>query len=263
MLVDTHCHLDFEILNSNLKGILDRAKENGIGIIQTISTRISEFEKVYNIANSRKNIFCSIGNHPLNLADEGLLGAEEILKYTNKMKVIGIGETGLDYHYCGDTYFKELQKESFIEHIKAAQESSLPIIVHTREADEDTVTILKQYMKKKKFTGVIHCFTASKWLAIECLNMGFYISASGVVTFKNAKEIQQTFKEIPLNRILIETDAPFLAPVPMRGKQNEPSYLKYTAEFMANLLGMRLENFTDITTNNFFNLFKRAKINFK
>ena len=263
MLIDTHCHLDFEVLNNDLKGVLNRAKKSGIGIIQTISTRISEFEKVYNVANSRKNIFCSIGNHPLNLADEGLLKAKEILKYTNKAKVIGVGETGLDYHYCGDRYFKELQKESFIEHIKVAQESSLPIIVHTREADEDTVTILKQYMKKKKFTGVIHCFTASKWLGMECLNMGFYISASGVVTFKNAKEIQQTFKEIPLNRILIETDAPFLAPVPVRGKQNEPSYLKHIAEFMADLLGVGLKDFIDTTTNNFFNLFKKAKVDFK
>ena len=261
MLVDTHCHLDFEVLNNDLEGVLSRAKENGVGIIQTISTRISEFEKMYSIANFRENIFCSIGNHPLNLVDEGLVKAEEILKYTKKPKVISIGETGLDYHYSKDN--KKLQKESFIEHIIAAQKSSLPIIIHTREADEDTVAVLKQYMKKKKFTGVIHCFTASKWLAMECVDMGLCISASGVVTFKNAKEIQQTFKEIPIDKILIETDAPFLAPVPMRGKQNEPSYLKHTAEFMANLLGMRLKDFIDITTNNFFNLFNKAKINFK
>ncbi len=261
MLVDTHRHLDFEVLNNNLEGVLSRAKENGVGVIQTISTRISEFEKIYNIASPRKNIFCSIGNHPLNLVDECLIKAEEILKYTKKPKVISIGETGLDYHYSKDN--KKLQKESFIEHIIAAQKSSLPIIIHTRGADEDTVAVLKQYMKKKKFTGVIHCFTASKWLAMECMDMGLCISASGVVTFKNAKEIQQTFKEIPIDKILIETDAPFLAPVPMRGRQNEPSYLKHTAEFMANLLGMRLKDFIDITTNNFFNLFNKAKINFK
>ena len=260
MLVDTHCHLDFKILNDDLDDVLNRARENGIDIIQTISTKISEFEKIYNIANSRKNIFCSIGNHPLELMEEDFVNAEKILKYTKNPKVISIGETGLDYHYSKD--YKKIQKESFIEHIIAAQEASLPIIVHTRAADEDTVTILKQYMKKKEFTGVIHCFTASKWLAMECVEIGMYISASGIITFKNAKEIQQTFKEVPPNRILIETDAPFLAPVPMRGKTNEPSYLKYIVEFMANLLKIEVQDFIDITTNNFFNLFQKAKINF-
>ena len=136
----------------------------------------------------------------------------------------------------------------------------MPIIVHTREADKDTVEILKKYMLKKRFSGVIHCFTASNWLAKECIDMGLYISASGIVTFKNAKDIQQTFKQIPHERILIETDAPYLAPVPMRGKDNEPSYIKYTAEFMAKLLDVGLDDFIGITTNNFFNLFNKAKV---
>jgi TatD DNase family protein len=258
MLVDTHCHLDFKVLTEDLEGVLNRAKESGVGVLQTICTKISEFEKIHKIANLRENIFCSVGNHPLNLNEEGLVLAAEILKYTKKAKVIGIGETGLDYHYSKDT--EQLQKQSFIEHIKAAQESSLPIIVHTREADEDTVEILKHQMKIKPFLGVIHCFTASEWLALECVQMGFYISASGIVTFKNATEIRAAFRKIPLDKILIETDSPFLAPVPQRGKSNEPSYIRYTAQCMAELLEMELEDFVDATTNNFFNLFKKAKI---
>lgn len=258
MLVDSHCHLDFEVLNRDLESVIQRAFDNNIGLMQTICTKISEFERIYNISHSNENVFCSIGNHPLNLVEEGVVKAEEILKYTGRDKLIGIGETGLDYYYSKDN--EKVQKESFIEHIIAAQETSLPIIVHTRSAERDTVDILKKYMKIKEFSGVIHCFTASQWLANECIDMGFYISASGIVTFKNAKDIQQTFKEMAVEKILLETDAPYLAPVPMRGKDNEPAYLKYTAEFMAKLLDMDLNNFIDITTKNFFNLFNKAKV---
>ncbi len=258
MLVDSHCHLDFEVLNRDLESVIQRAFDNNIGLMQTICTKISGFNKIYKLSESHNKIFCSIGNHPLNLVEEGVIKAEEILKFTNKPKVIGIGETGLDYYYSKDN--EKVQKESFIEHIIAAQESKLPIIVHTRSADKDTVEILKKYMKIKKFSGVIHCFTASQWLANECVDMGFYISASGIVTFKNAKDIQQIFKKIPVEKILLETDAPYLAPVPMRGKDNEPAYLKYTAEFMAKLLDLDLNNFIDITTKNFFNLFNKAKV---
>ena len=258
MLVDSHCHLDFKVLNNNLKSVIQRAFDNDVGLMQTICTKISEFDKIYQLSESNDKIFCSIGNHPLNLLEEGVVKAEEILNFTNKPKLIGIGETGLDYYYSKDN--SKIQKESFIEHIIAAQESSLPIIVHIRSADKDTVEVLKRYMKVKKFTGVIHCFTASRWLANECIDMGFYISVSGIVTFKNAIDIQQTFKEVPVEKILLETDAPYLAPVPMRGKNNEPAYLRYTAEFMAKLLDINLNNFIDITTKNFFNLFNKAKI---
>ena len=258
MIVDSHCHLDFKVLSDDLEGVIERARKNGVGVLQTICTKISEFESIYSISHSNENVFCSIGNHPLNLAEEGVVKAEEILRYTNRDKLIGIGETGLDYYYSKDN--EGAQNESFIEHIIASQESSLPIIVHTREADKDTVDILQKHMAKKKFSGVIHCFTASSWLAKECLDMGLYISASGIVTFKNAKDIQQIFKEVPLERILIETDAPYLAPVPMRGKDNEPSYIKYTAEFMAKLLDVDLNDFIDTTTNNFFDLFNKAKV---
>lgn len=258
MIVDSHCHLDFKVLSDDLEGVIERARRNGVDVMQTICTKISEFERIYSISHANKNIFCSIGNHPLNLIEEGLVKAQEILLYTNRHKLIGIGETGLDYYYSKDN--KKVQKESFIEHIIASQESLLPIIVHTRKADKDTVDILKEYMVKKKFSGVIHCFTASNWLAKECLDMGLYISFSGIITFKNSKDIQQILKEIPMGRILIETDSPYLAPVPMRGRDNEPSYLKYTAEFMAKLLDVSTYNFIGITTNNFFNLFNKAKV---
>jgi TatD DNase family protein len=258
MLVDSHCHLDFKVLIEDLDAVLIRAKENDVNILQTICTKISEFDKIHSIANYSENIFCSVGNHPLNVLDEGVISAEEILKHTKKTKVIGIGETGLDYYYSKNS--KKIQKESFIEHITAAQESSLPIIVHTRDADEDTVAILKKCMMQKKFLGLIHCFTASEWLAMECLDMGLYISASGIVTFKNAIGIQQTFKKVPIDKILIETDAPFLSPMPLRGKDNEPSYVKHTAKFMAELLKVEFEDFAKTTTNNFFNLFKKAKL---
>ena len=258
MIVDSHCHLDFEVLKKDLEGVIQRAKENNVCVMQTICTKISEFESIYDITRANKEIFCSIGNHPLNLEDEPIATADTILSYTHRDKVIGIGETGLDYYYTQSN--KEVQKKSFAEHIITAQESSLPIIIHTRKAEKDTMDILQLHMAKKQFSGVIHCFTADIWFAKECLDMGLYISASGIITFQNARNIQKTFKEIPLNKILIETDAPYLSPSPMRGKSNEPSYLKYTAKFMAALLGIDLKHFIDTTTKNFFSLFNKSKV---
>ena len=255
MLVDSHCHLDYKVLTNKLNDIILEANKNHVYVLQTICTKISQFSKIYQISKLYKNIFCSIGNHPLNIMSEGIVGTEEMLKYTTLDKVIGIGETGLDYHSKDD---KKSQQNSFINHIIASQESSLPIIIHTRLAEQDTVNILKQYMKVKNFTGVIHCFTASEWFARQCLDFGLYISASGIITFKNAKVIQQTFKKIPLEKLLIETDSPYLAPVPMRGKYNQPSYLKYTATYVAQLLNVDFNYLAKKTTKNFFDLFKKA-----
>ncbi|MFQ3307021.1 MAG: TatD DNase family protein [Candidatus Midichloriaceae bacterium] len=259
MIVDSHCHLDFEQLSSDIAGVIQRADEANVKVMQTICTKISEFEKIHSIAKKYTNIFCSVGNHPLNLNEEGLVKNSDIIKLTKKEKVIGIGETGLDFHYSKDN--KQLQTKSFEEHIIAAQTTSLPLIIHTREADQETVDILEHHMKEAPFSAVIHCFTASKWLAFKCLDMGLYISASGIITFKNATDIQETFKQIPIDRILIETDAPFLAPIPFRGKTNEPSYLKHTALFLANLLNKPFEEISLQTTKNFFSLFTKAKIN--
>jgi TatD DNase family protein len=257
MIIDSHCHLDFKELHDDLDAVLSRAARSGVVAMQTICTKISEFNAILAIAELRSNIFCSIGTHPMNVHEEPLVQCADILRFCEHKKVIGIGETGLDYHY-NDTD-KERQQASFAEHIKAAQESGLPIIVHTRDADEDTVLMLKEAMNKKLFSGVIHCFTASQWLADECLDMGLYISASGIVTFKNAKSIQQTFAHTPLDRIIVETDAPFLAPMPHRGNVNEPSLLPHTVKFLADLRGQDYETFAATTISNFLTLFKRVR----
>ena len=255
MLVDSHCHLDFEVLDFSTT--LDNAIKNDVAILQTICTKIKDFNTILEIAGRSERVLCSVGNHPLNLKEEGLVKAEEIIDFCSHPKVIGIGETGLDYHY-DNSPDKKLQQQSFEEHIKASQETGLPLIVHARDADSDIISIMKSLYKQKNFKAVIHCFTGGKELAYGALDLGFYISASGIVTFKNAKEIQKIFSEIPLDRILIETDAPYLAPVPHRGKTNEPAFLKHTAKFLANLRQMTYDEIAKATTENFFRLFDKA-----
>ncbi|WHQ47077.1 MAG: TatD family hydrolase [Candidatus Midichloria sp.] len=258
MLIDSHCHLDFEELNKDLELVVQRALKLDVAVLQTICTQISKFKLIYEIAEKYSHIYCSVGNHPLYLKEEGIIDYFSILKFCHLPKVIGVGETGLDYYHSN--FNKAVQQKSFIEHIKASQQSGMPIIIHTRSADDDTVGIIKEQMQEKLFTGVIHCFTASRELADACINMGLYISASGILTFKNAIDIQQTFKEIPEDRIIIETDAPFLAPSPFRGKINEPSYLTHTALFLANLRKKSFQEISKITTDNFFKLFTRVAI---
>ena len=258
MLVDSHCHLDFEELNKNLDSVIQNAIDAGVTVFQTICTQVSKFDNIIKIARRYHNIYCSVGNHPLYLAEEGIIDHRTLLTYTSFPKVISIGETGLDYYY--NNFDKSAQQKSFIEHIKCAQLSGLPLIIHTRSADKDTVKIIKEQMQKYPFTGVIHCFTASKWLADECIKMGLYISASGILTFKNAIDIQNTFKSLPEERIIIETDAPFLSPIPFRGKINEPSYLKHTALFLAKLKQKSFTEIARITTDNFLRLFTKVPL---
>lgn len=256
MLIDSHCHLDFKELSKNLDNIIQNAAISDVAILQTICTQVSKFDTILKIVQQYNNVYCSIGNHPLYLAEEGIINHQILLMHSNHQKVIGIGETGLDYYHTD--FDKSAQQKSFIEHIKCSQLSGLPLIIHTRSADDDTVGILKEQMKEHNFTGVIHCFTASKWLADECIEMGLYISASGILTFKNASNIQNIFKFLPEKHIIIETDAPFLAPVPFRGKINEPSYLKYTALFLAKLKQKSFAEIAQMTTNNFFRLFTKV-----
>jgi TatD DNase family protein len=258
MLVDSHCHLDFDVFTEDFQQILARAEEAGVKALQTICTRVSEFDKIHALTTRAPNIFCSVGTHPLNVEEDGIAKADAIIELTKRPKVIGIGETGLDYHYQSDTI--DIQQRSFREHITAAQATQLPIIVHTRDADEDTITIMREMHSQSPFSGVIHCFTATLELAQAALDLGFYISASGIVTFKNATEIQDIFRIVPLNRILIETDAPYLAPVPKRGMRNEPSFVRHTAAFMAELKQVSFEQLCVASTENFFNLFQRAKV---
>ena len=257
MLVDSHCHLDFPDFGDELDAIIDRARHAGVGVMQTISTRMSRFEEVSAIARHYDGIFCSVGVHPHNVADEGIRSAAEIAARTDAPEVIGIGETGLDYHY--DHSPRDDQRASFREHVRASRETGLPLIVHTRSADDDTMAILEDEAEQgRAFPGLIHCFSASRDLAMRSLALGFSISISGIVTFRNADEIRDIVADIPLERLLVETDAPFLAPVPMRGKRNEPGFVVHTAEFLARLKDVSPEELAETTTGNFFKLFTKA-----
>lgn len=256
MLVDSHCHLDFAEFENDFNNILTRAASRDIVALQTICTRISDFYKVIKIAALNKNIYCSLGVHPLNVK-EGMLSYQQIISLCKHPKIIGLGETGLDYYY--DKQSVELQKSSFIEHIKAAQHTGLPLIIHTRDAEEDTLQILQYMLKTGSFKGVIHCFTGTEWFAQECLKLGFYISFSGIITFKNAKNLQEVAKRVPLERCLVETDSPYLAPMPYRGKRNEPSYVKEVAEGLGMLKNLSFSEISFATTENFFQLFNKAK----
>lgn len=255
MLVDSHCHLDFIELESDIEKVIERAKTSGVEVMQTISTRIRTFNKIHEIAIRFDEVYCSIGLHPLHVEEESTT-TEELVSLATSAKVIGIGETGLDYYYEAQNRDKQIR--SFIEHIKAAQATGLPIIIHTRDAEDDTIEILRAMLKKKVFTGVIHCFTGSERLAHAALDMGFYISASGIITFKKSDMLRKVFKSVPLDKLLVETDAPYLTPMPHRGKTNEPAFVKYTAHCIADLYGEPFETVCRITTDNFFKLFSRA-----
>lgn len=256
VLVDSHCHLNFPDFKDDFDAVIARARENGVGVLQTICTDMAEFDEIHAIAEAYEGIYCSVGVHPNNSGATEVVLAAELIEKAKKNKVIGIGETGLDYHY--DRSDRATQKRSFLEHIQAGRETGLPVIVHTRDADEDTVAILREEMAKGPFKALIHCFTSSKYLADEVIKLGLYISASGIISFKNAEAIRKALVDVPMNRLLIETDAPYLAPVPHRGKRNEPSFVKYTNKMLAEIKGVSEKQCAKITTDNFFRLFDRA-----
>tara|TARA_Y100000746_G_scaffold139700_1_gene119546 strand:+ start:469 stop:1245 length:777 start_codon:yes stop_codon:yes gene_type:complete len=258
MIIDTHCHLDFKEFNEDFNDVLLNAKTNNISGMQTICTKIDEFPKILDIAKKHSNIWCSVGTHPHNAESEKHISQDNIKNLCDNDKVIGIGETGLDYYYENSN--KEDQINSFLKHIEVAKITGMPLIIHARDADDDMIEILTKEYKKSPFTGVIHCFTSSYKLAEAALSIGFYISFSGIITFKNADEIRNSCKKIPIERILVETDAPFLAPVPYRGKRNEPSYITETIKKVAEIKELTVEEVTNITTNNFFDLFTKAKL---
>jgi TatD DNase family protein len=260
MLVDSHCHLDFPEFDEDRDDVVDRAKAAGIGYMVTICTHMTKFNDVHAVASSYNNMVCTVGVHPHNAGEEGgLASVKELKKYSKMPKVVGIGETGLDYFYEHSP--REAQQSSFRAHIDASRDTSLPIIVHTREADDDTVSILRDEYKKGLFPGLIHCFSASAELAKAVLEMGFYISISGIVTFKSAQSLRDTVEGLPLNRILVETDAPYLAPIPMRGRRNEPAFTAHTAQVVADLKGVTADQLAQATTDNFFRLFTKADRN--
>ncbi len=256
ILIDTHCHLDFPEISGQIDDVLARAKQANIAQMVTICTKVREFPKIVAIAEKYDNVFCSVGTHPHNAQEEADIGVEEIIALAAHPKVVAIGEGGLDYYY--DNSPRDIPKTVFRNHIEVARQTGLPLVIHTRDADEDTISILQDEMKNGAFPALIHCFTASRELAQKVLDMGLYISLSGVLTFKNATDIQDIAKDLPLDRIFVETDAPFLTPVPHRGQTNEPAFTQHTAQKLADLRECSLEEIADATTANFYTLFKKV-----
>ena len=256
MLVDSHCHLNYKGLVEQQTDALNRARSNGVSAMLNISTRESEWDEVIGLAEQEVDVWASVGIHPHEADGHTGVDAVKLIERAQNPRVVGIGETGLDYYY--DKSDRAQQRSSFHEHIVAARETGLPIIVHTRDAEDDTIEILSEEMALGTFNGVIHCFTASADFAHKALDLGLYISLSGIVTFKNATDIQDVAKWLPADRILVETDAPFLAPVPHRGKTGEPGFVADTARFIANLREEREDAFAAQTTENFYRLFSKA-----
>ncbi len=257
MLIDSHCHLDFPDFADDLDGVVERAGAAGVGAMVTISTEIAKFPGVLAVAERFGNVFCSVGVHPHEAEKEPDTTTGRLIALADHPKVVGIGETGLDFYYEHSP--RDVQAHLFRAHIAAARETGLPVIVHTRDADDETVEILRDEHGKGAFPGVIHCFSAGAGLAAAAVDLGLYISVSGIVTFKKADEIRETIKNVvPLDRLLVETDSPYLAPVPRRGKRNEPAYTRHTADFTAELLSLDPAELEAATTRNFKTLFAKA-----
>ncbi|MGX1196469.1 TatD family hydrolase [Parvibaculum sp. MBR-TMA-1.3b-4.2] len=256
VLVDSHCHLDFPDFAEEVDEVVNRAHEAGVGLMVTISTKISEFERVRAVAERFPHVYCTVGIHPHEAEDEPETSAARLIELAQHPKVVGIGETGLDFFYEHSP--REAQETAFRAHIAASRETGLPLIVHTRDADEDTARILAEEMEKGAFPGLLHCFSSSRQLAEKAVDFGFYISLSGILTFKKAEELRETAEALPLDRLLVETDAPYLAPVPKRGKRNEPSFVVHTAAKLAEVKGVSAAELAEATTENFLKLFSRV-----
>jgi TatD DNase family protein len=256
MLVDSHCHLDFPGLAEERAQVIERARAAGVLVMQTISTRLSTFERVLAIAEAQPGVFCSVGVHPHQADEEGVGDPAPLLARTDHAKVIGIGESGLDYHY--DNSSRPGQERSFRAHLQAAHEAGLPLIVHTREADRDTIDLLRRAMVEAPFAGVIHCYSTSPELGFAAVEMGLYLGLGGILTFKRSDELRATVQALPLDRLILETDAPYLAPQPFRGKPNEPAYVAHVAATLAEVKGLPVAEIARATTENFFRLFAKA-----
>ena len=256
MLVDSHCHLEYRGLVEDQAGVLERARAAGVRQFLNISTRQSEWAQVVGTAQREPDVWASVGIHPHEADQHADLGREVLLEAAAHPRVVGIGETGLDYYY--DRSDRATQRDLFRMHIGVARETALPLIIHTRDADDDTLAILEEEAGKGAFPALIHCFTASAEFGWRVLELGLSISLSGIVTFRNAVELQEVAKEIPRDRLLVETDSPFLAPVPHRGKPCEPAFVAHTAQFLADLRGDSLAELAEYTTANFRRLFSKA-----
>ncbi len=254
MLVDSHCHLDFPDFADELDDVVARAGAAGVGVMVTIGTRLDQFDRVLAVAERFENVYCTVGVHPHEAAGQGLTDPDILIRCAEHPKVVGIGETGLDYFY--DHSPRDAQRQSFRVHIAAARETGLPLIVHSRDADDEMAAILAEEMRAGAFTGVMHCFSSSQQLAEKTIELRMYVSLSGIVTFKKADDLRALASTLPLDRLLVETDAPYLAPVPHRGKRNEPSFVVHTASQLAAIKGLKAEEIASVTTDNFFALFR-------
>lgn len=257
LLVDSHCHLDFPDFAEELPEVVARARAAGVSRMVTICTRLRNVPQVRAIAEAHEGVFWAAGTHPMSAAEEPMATVAELVALAAHPKFVGIGETGLDYHYTAES--AEIQKVSLRLHIEAAQETGLPLIIHSRAADDDMAAILTEGMKRKPFGCVMHCFSSGPELARVTLELGCYLSMSGVATFPKSQEIRDIFKTAPLDRILLETDAPYLAPPPFRGRRNEPAYTAHTAKIGAEVFGLSLAEFAAATTANFERLFTKAR----
>ena len=256
MLVDSHCHLDFSDFAAELDAVVARARDVGIGRMVTISTRVSKHAQVLAIAEKFPDVFCSVGTHPHNAHEELNIDAKALIAIAQHPKVVAIGEAGLDYHY--DKSPRDAQAQGFRQHIAAARETGLPLVIHAREADADMTRILHEETGKGAFPAVLHCFTGGRDLAFAAIALGHYVSFTGILTFKNSKDLRDIAAALPAERVLVETDAPYLAPLPHRGKRNEPSYVVETAKVLAATRGVSAEDVARQTTENFFRLFNKV-----
>ena len=257
MFIDSHCHLNYKGLVEQQAEILARARDSGVSAMLNISTREREWDDVIGLAEQESDVWASVGIHPHEADQHVGMDCAKLVAKSAHPRVVAIGETGLDYYY--DKSDRAQQGTGFREHIKAARQTGLPIIIHTRDAEADTASILTEEMREGAFTGVIHCFTASAEFARIALDLGLYISLSGIVTFKNAQDIQDVAKWLPADRLLVETDAPFLAPIPHRGKTGEPAFVADTARFVAQLRDVEPETLAEQTSDNFYDLFMKAR----
>jgi len=256
MLVDSHCHLDFPQFAPELDAVVARARAAGVGVCVSIGTTLGKFPGVLAVAERFANVWCSVGIHPHEAARELLDNPAALIAAARHAKVVGIGETGLDYYYEHSPRAQQIQ--NFHIHIAAARELGLPVIVHTRDADDDTIQVLREEMAAAPFRGLIHCFTGTRRLAEAAVELGLCISVSGIATFRKSDELRAVLKDVPLDRLLVETDAPFLAPMPHRGKRNEPAFVAHTAALLATLKGVSAADLATATTENFFRLFTKV-----
>ncbi|MCG7393843.1 TatD family hydrolase [Microvirga sp. ACRRW] len=256
MLVDSHCHLDFPDLQTRLPEILASAQAAGVGRLVTISTHVARYETYKALAEANDAVFFSVGTHPHNAAEEPDVPASHLIELSAHPRCIAIGEAGLDYHY--DKSPRDVQRKVFRTHIEAARETSLPLVIHARNADDDMIEILSDEMRRGRFSAVLHCFSSGEKLAQVGVELGLYVSLSGILTFRNSEEIRRIAAAVPRDRLLVETDAPYLAPVPFRGKTNEPAYVAHTAHVLAGVIGVSDSEIAKITTDNFYRLFSKA-----